>query len=218
MKFIGPPPPAFVPRVALALLMLALPASRPGWAPRARRRGCWSSTWRSGSCCCTGTRASERTLSASSASDARLTDDRDASGRPTGVGVALPTSLQSVRFGANDDVMTHTITLIPGDGIGPEVTEAVVRILKASGVSIDWEHARRRRARVRAHRAGAAGRADRLDPPEQGRAQGTGDDADRPGLHERERRAAQGARSLREPAAGVEPAGRATRGFRASTW
>jgi isocitrate dehydrogenase (NAD+) len=36
--------------------------------------------------------------------------------------------------------MTHTITLIPGDGIGPEVTEAVVRILKAAGVSIDWEH------------------------------------------------------------------------------
>src|SRR3954462_1247293 len=35
--------------------------------------------------------------------------------------------------------MTHTITLIPGDGIGPEVTEAVVRILKASGVEIDWE-------------------------------------------------------------------------------
>jgi isocitrate dehydrogenase (NAD+) len=35
--------------------------------------------------------------------------------------------------------MTHTITLIPGDGIGPEVTEAVVRILKATGVSIDWE-------------------------------------------------------------------------------
>jgi isocitrate dehydrogenase (NAD+) len=35
--------------------------------------------------------------------------------------------------------MTHTITLIPGDGIGPEVTEAVVRILKAAGVSIQWE-------------------------------------------------------------------------------
>jgi isocitrate dehydrogenase (NAD+) len=35
--------------------------------------------------------------------------------------------------------MTHTLTLIPGDGIGPEVTEAVVRILAASGVSIDWE-------------------------------------------------------------------------------
>ena len=35
--------------------------------------------------------------------------------------------------------MTHTITLIPGDGIGPEVTEAVVRTLAATGVSIEWE-------------------------------------------------------------------------------
>jgi isocitrate dehydrogenase (NAD+) len=35
--------------------------------------------------------------------------------------------------------MTHTITLIPGDGIGPEVTDAVVRILDASGASIAWE-------------------------------------------------------------------------------
>ena len=34
---------------------------------------------------------------------------------------------------------THTITLIPGDGIGPEVTDAVVRVLGAAGVSIDWE-------------------------------------------------------------------------------
>src|SRR5512145_40747 len=33
----------------------------------------------------------------------------------------------------------HTITLIPGDGIGPEVTEAVVRILKVAGVEIQWE-------------------------------------------------------------------------------
>jgi isocitrate dehydrogenase (NAD+) len=35
--------------------------------------------------------------------------------------------------------MTRTITLIPGDGIGPEVTEAVLRILQAAGVAIDWE-------------------------------------------------------------------------------
>ena len=34
---------------------------------------------------------------------------------------------------------THTITLIPGDGIGPEVTNAVLRILAATGVSIEWE-------------------------------------------------------------------------------
>ena len=35
--------------------------------------------------------------------------------------------------------MTHEITLIPGDGIGPEVTGAVVRILDAAGVSISWD-------------------------------------------------------------------------------
>jgi isocitrate dehydrogenase (NAD+) len=35
--------------------------------------------------------------------------------------------------------MMHKITLIPGDGIGPEVTEAVLRILAATGVSIEWE-------------------------------------------------------------------------------
>jgi isocitrate dehydrogenase (NAD+) len=35
--------------------------------------------------------------------------------------------------------MTHTITLIPGDGIGPEVTAAVTHILKEAGVAITWE-------------------------------------------------------------------------------
>jgi isocitrate dehydrogenase (NAD+) len=35
--------------------------------------------------------------------------------------------------------MTHTITLIPGDGIGPEVTDAVVRIIEAAGVDVIWE-------------------------------------------------------------------------------
>jgi isocitrate dehydrogenase (NAD+) len=35
--------------------------------------------------------------------------------------------------------MAHTITLIPGDGIGPEVTRAVVRIIGAAGVRIDWD-------------------------------------------------------------------------------
>jgi isocitrate dehydrogenase (NAD+) len=35
--------------------------------------------------------------------------------------------------------MAHRVTLIPGDGIGPEVTGAAVRILEASGVKIDWE-------------------------------------------------------------------------------
>ena len=35
--------------------------------------------------------------------------------------------------------MTHTITLIPGDGIGPEVSKAVKEILAATGVAIDWD-------------------------------------------------------------------------------
>ena len=35
--------------------------------------------------------------------------------------------------------MAHRITLIPGDGIGPEVASAVVRIIEASGVKIEWE-------------------------------------------------------------------------------
>ena len=35
--------------------------------------------------------------------------------------------------------MAHIITLIPGDGIGPEVTSAVVRIIEATGVEIEWE-------------------------------------------------------------------------------
>jgi isocitrate dehydrogenase (NAD+) len=34
---------------------------------------------------------------------------------------------------------THRVTLIPGDGIGPEVTTAVVRILEATGVKFEWE-------------------------------------------------------------------------------
>jgi len=35
--------------------------------------------------------------------------------------------------------MTHKITLIPGDGIGPEVAESARRCLEATGVKIEWE-------------------------------------------------------------------------------
>src|SRR3984885_10672518 len=42
--------------------------------------------------------------------------------------------------------MPHIITLIPGDGIGPEVTRATQRVIEAAGVRIDWEP----------HEAGAA--------------------------------------------------------------
>jgi isocitrate dehydrogenase (NAD+) len=35
--------------------------------------------------------------------------------------------------------VTHRVTLIPGDGIGPEVTEAARRVLDATGVALDWD-------------------------------------------------------------------------------
>ena len=35
--------------------------------------------------------------------------------------------------------MAYTVTLIPGDGIGPEVVKATVRILEATGVKFEWE-------------------------------------------------------------------------------
>jgi isocitrate dehydrogenase (NAD+) len=35
--------------------------------------------------------------------------------------------------------MSHRVTLIPGDGIGPELTEATRRVLEATGVEFDWD-------------------------------------------------------------------------------
>src|SRR5437773_8998045 len=35
--------------------------------------------------------------------------------------------------------MSHRVTLIPGDGIGPELAEATRRVLEASGVVLAWE-------------------------------------------------------------------------------
>ncbi len=35
--------------------------------------------------------------------------------------------------------MSHRVTLIPGDGIGPELAEATRRVLDASGVDFEWE-------------------------------------------------------------------------------
>ena len=34
--------------------------------------------------------------------------------------------------------MAHRVTLIPGDGIGPEITEAARRVVNATGVAIEW--------------------------------------------------------------------------------
>ena len=35
--------------------------------------------------------------------------------------------------------MTYDVTLIPGDGIGPEITEQTVRVLEATGLRFHWD-------------------------------------------------------------------------------
>jgi isocitrate dehydrogenase (NAD+) len=35
--------------------------------------------------------------------------------------------------------VAHTVTLIPGDGIGPELTEATRRVLESTGVELEWD-------------------------------------------------------------------------------
>jgi len=36
-------------------------------------------------------------------------------------------------------VARHAVTLVPGDGVGPEISEATVRVLEATGVEFDWD-------------------------------------------------------------------------------
>src|SRR5205807_10467627 len=45
--------------------------------------------------------------------------------------------------------MAHRVTLIPGEGIGPEVSQAARRIIDAAGVSIEWEEVSPRPAEER---------------------------------------------------------------------
>ena len=35
--------------------------------------------------------------------------------------------------------MKHKITLVPGDGIGPEVTRATLKVIEAAGIDVEWE-------------------------------------------------------------------------------
>ena len=49
----------------------------------------------------------------------------------------VPLSL--LRQRASGSCMEHVATLIPGDGIGPEVTDAAVRVIDAAGVAVRWE-------------------------------------------------------------------------------
>jgi len=47
--------------------------------------------------------------------------------------------------------MTHRVTLIPGDGIGPELAEATRRVLDATGVGFEWEYQEAGEAMIAEH-------------------------------------------------------------------
>ena len=36
-------------------------------------------------------------------------------------------------------MVRHAVTLVPGDGVGPEICDAAVRVLEATGVQFDWD-------------------------------------------------------------------------------
>ena len=47
--------------------------------------------------------------------------------------------------------MAHRVTLIPGDGIGPELAEATRRVLDATGIEFEWEVVEAGEATIAAH-------------------------------------------------------------------
>ena len=47
--------------------------------------------------------------------------------------------LEAIAAILSEKLVKHTITLIPGDGIGPEVAAAVVKILETAGLEVEWE-------------------------------------------------------------------------------
>ena len=61
--------------------------------------------------------------------------------------------------------MAHEVTLIPGDGTGPELAEATRRVLEATGVEFDWDVQEAGADVMEQLRRQPAARADaRLDP------------------------------------------------------
>src|SRR5258708_23670335 len=48
-------------------------------------------------------------------------------------------STPTISRSSQGSVARHAVTLIPGDGVGPEITDATVRVLEATGVEFDWD-------------------------------------------------------------------------------
>ena len=63
--------------------------------------------------------------------------------------------------------MGYTITLIPGDGVGPEITEATCRVVEALDVGISWDVQEAGLHVFEADRGTVAAVRDRLVAPEQ---------------------------------------------------
>jgi isocitrate/isopropylmalate dehydrogenase len=58
-----------------------------------------------------------------------------ASRKKTGVS----TGAELAKNGTNGRARQGRVTLIPGDGVGPEVTGAAVRVVEAAGIRVDWD-------------------------------------------------------------------------------
>ena len=93
--------------------------------------------------------------------------------------------------------MAHDVTFIPGDGTGPELTEATRRVLEATGVDFNWDRHEAGIDEYRRHGNPFPRRHARVAEAHRGRDQGADDDAGRLGLSLDQRAAAQGARPLR---------------------
>ena len=102
--------------------------------------------------------------------------------------------------------MSYTVTLIPGDGIGPEVVAAAVRVLTATGLDFQWETQIAGAAAIGEH--GTALPPHVLDSIRKNKValKGPTEHAGRHRAPLGQRRAAQDARPLRQPAAGADAA------------
>ena len=98
--------------------------------------------------------------------------------------------------------MAHRVTCIPGDGIGPEIMAATKVAVAATGVQIEWIDVEAGADVMDKYGTPLPPGGDRLGPGHQGRHQGPHHHPGRLRLPQRQRGAAQGARPLRQPAAG----------------
>ncbi len=78
--------------------------------------------------------------------------------------------------------MAHDVTLILGDGVGPELAEATKMCIEATGVSIKWDEQEAGVDVMAQAWHPAAGQRDRIMPTDEGCLEGTGYDSCRHGI------------------------------------